>query len=146
MRVLLAVDIDGQGADTVVDMAGHWAGRMRARLDLLYVMSATGALELISDPRVRKVVEEEQQRHRERDEARMGELMERLGDTVHGEARCLVGSPEKVLLAEVRGYDLLILATHQRKGVAHLWLGSVAEKLVRTCPIPVLVLPIGADR
>lgn len=36
--------------------------------------------------------------------------------------------------------DLLIVGTHGRTGVARLFLGSVAEKLVRHAPCPVLVL------
>jgi nucleotide-binding universal stress UspA family protein len=34
--------------------------------------------------------------------------------------------------------DLIIMGTHGRSGVAHLLLGSVAEKVVRTAPCPVL--------
>jgi nucleotide-binding universal stress UspA family protein len=35
--------------------------------------------------------------------------------------------------------DLLIVGTHGRRGVQRLWLGSVAEKVVRRAPCPVLV-------
>jgi len=35
--------------------------------------------------------------------------------------------------------DLLVVGTHARKGVQHALLGSVAERLVRTSPCPVLV-------
>lgn len=37
--------------------------------------------------------------------------------------------------------DLIVAATHGRGGVQHLLLGSVAEKLVRSATLPVLVLP-----
>ena len=36
--------------------------------------------------------------------------------------------------------DLIIMATHGRTGVAHLFLGSVAEKVVRHSPCPVLTV------
>jgi nucleotide-binding universal stress UspA family protein len=36
--------------------------------------------------------------------------------------------------------DLLVVGTHGRKGVSHLLLGSVAERLVRTAHCPVLVV------
>ena len=36
--------------------------------------------------------------------------------------------------------DLLVVASHGRKGVAHFFLGSVAERLMRTAPCPVLVV------
>ena len=37
-----------------------------------------------------------------------------------------------------RAVDLIVMGTHGRSGVAHLLLGSVAERLVRTAPCPVL--------
>jgi nucleotide-binding universal stress UspA family protein len=36
--------------------------------------------------------------------------------------------------------DLIVLGTHGRSGVAHLLLGSVAERVVRTAPCPVLTV------
>lgn len=36
--------------------------------------------------------------------------------------------------------DLVVLATHGRSGLTHLLLGSVAEKLVRLSPVPVLAV------
>ncbi len=36
--------------------------------------------------------------------------------------------------------DLLVVGTHARKGLEHALLGSVAERLVRTSPCPVLVV------
>jgi nucleotide-binding universal stress UspA family protein len=36
--------------------------------------------------------------------------------------------------------DLVVMGTHGRKGVNRLLLGSVAEKVVRLSPVPVLIL------
>jgi nucleotide-binding universal stress UspA family protein len=36
--------------------------------------------------------------------------------------------------------DLIIVGTHGRSGVAHLMMGSVAERVVRTAPCPVLTV------
>ncbi|HVI96560.1 MAG TPA: universal stress protein [Anaeromyxobacter sp.] len=36
--------------------------------------------------------------------------------------------------------DLIILGTHGRRGVAHALMGSVAERVVRLSPIPVLTV------
>lgn len=38
------------------------------------------------------------------------------------------------------GADLLVVGSHGRRGVAHLFLGSIAEQLMRTSPCPVLVV------
>jgi len=43
------------------------------------------------------------------------------------------------VIDEVRP-DLVVMGTHGRKGVSRLLLGSVAEKVVRLAPIPVLIL------
>jgi nucleotide-binding universal stress UspA family protein len=42
--------------------------------------------------------------------------------------------------------DLIIMATHGRTGVAHLLLGSVAERVVRAATCPVLTLHPGQGR
>jgi universal stress protein A len=39
-----------------------------------------------------------------------------------------------------RGIDLIVMGTHGRTGVAHVLLGSVAERVVRTAPCPVLTV------
>ena len=38
------------------------------------------------------------------------------------------------------GADLIVMGTHGRSGLAHAFLGSMAEKVVRMSPIPVLTL------
>jgi nucleotide-binding universal stress UspA family protein len=36
--------------------------------------------------------------------------------------------------------DLIVMGTHGRTGVSHLLMGSVAERVVRTAPCPVLTV------
>ena len=38
------------------------------------------------------------------------------------------------------GVDLIIIATHGRSGVSRLFLGSVADRLLRQAPVPVLMV------
>jgi nucleotide-binding universal stress UspA family protein len=42
-------------------------------------------------------------------------------------------------LARARHVDLIVMGTHGRTGLQHFVLGSVAEKVVRLAPCPVLV-------
>ncbi len=39
------------------------------------------------------------------------------------------------------GFDMIVMGTHGRSGLAHLALGSVAERVVRHSPCPVLTIP-----
>ncbi|MEI9935845.1 MAG: universal stress protein [Pseudomonadota bacterium] len=58
-------------------------------------------------------------------------------------SRLVSGEPASALLAELKKgeHDLVVLSTHGRTGLAHLLLGSIAEKLVRMSPVPVLTVP-----
>jgi nucleotide-binding universal stress UspA family protein len=62
------------------------------------------------------------------------------------EARLLQGSPSVEIprFAEEQQFGLIVMGTHGRTGLAHLLLGSVAEKVVRKAPCPVLTIPLRA--
>ena len=48
---------------------------------------------------------------------------------------------DKILkYALAKEIDVIVLASHGRTGLARIWLGSVAEKVVRSAQCPVLVL------
>ena len=49
---------------------------------------------------------------------------------------------EIVQYAEHEQIDLIVMGTHGRRAMAHLLVGSVAEKVVRTAPCPVLTVRI----
>jgi universal stress protein A len=52
----------------------------------------------------------------------------------------LQGEAYKEVLSLAAGYDLIVMGTHGRTGFKHALMGSVAEKLVRTAPCPVLTV------
>lgn len=43
--------------------------------------------------------------------------------------------------AESTSADLIVMASHGRTGMSRLLLGSIAEKIARTAPVPVLIVP-----
>ena len=52
------------------------------------------------------------------------------------------GVPWEQVLAAIGQHDIdiVVMGTHGRRGIAHALLGSVAEKVVRLSPVPVLTL------
>jgi nucleotide-binding universal stress UspA family protein len=58
------------------------------------------------------------------------------------QAETAAGNPADAIvrLAEERGVDLIVMGTHGRTGLQHVLLGSVAEKVVRLAPCPVLTV------
>jgi universal stress protein A len=54
----------------------------------------------------------------------------------------VVGWPVGAIVqdAKLRDADLIVMGTHGRTGLAHALLGSVAERVLRTAPCPVLTV------
>jgi nucleotide-binding universal stress UspA family protein len=54
----------------------------------------------------------------------------------------MVGNPAALiaLTAHLRHADLIVMGTHGRSGVTHFFMGSVAERVVRTAECPVLTV------
>ena len=58
--------------------------------------------------------------------------VERVADTIVNEARDL-------------DCDLVVMGTHGRRGFSHVLLGSDAERVLRQCPVPVLLVRYSAS-
>jgi nucleotide-binding universal stress UspA family protein len=54
-----------------------------------------------------------------------------------------MGDARDVILEHARRLpaDLIVLGSHGRRGFQHMLLGSVAERVVRSSPCPVLIVP-----
>ena len=61
---------------------------------------------------------------------------------VNVSAELRIGSPYRVVrdLVQEQEVDLVVVPTHGRSGVAHMFLGSVAERIARHAPCPVLTI------
>ena len=63
-------------------------------------------------------------------------------DGVPATASAIIGTPAGSIVeyAASHDIDLIVMGTHGRGGMSHLLMGSVAERVVRTAPCPVLTM------
>ena len=78
------------------------------------------------------------------DQDALTRLRDLMPDTFPGmwEAEVVRGQPAGAIVrfAQERDIDLIVMGTHGRSGLQHVFLGSVAEKVVRQAPCPVLTV------
>jgi nucleotide-binding universal stress UspA family protein len=136
-RILCAVDFDGNSLEAL-RMAKRIALREEADLCLLHVVPPTDPL-TISAPLIAR-------RHEEEGRAELARLAATELAEVKHETRLVFGHPPEEILDAAKdfGADLLVMATHGRHGLAHMVLGSVAEKVVREARCPVLTIRLNA--
>jgi nucleotide-binding universal stress UspA family protein len=145
-KILVPTDFS-EGARAALDRALELRHRYGAALTLLhvyqmpipypdgYVFSADilGAIEESARNEIAK--------EKDRAEARARELSAG-GTSPPIETKVLIGAPATAITetAQTAGHDLIVMGTHGRTGLKHLLIGSVAERVVRTAPCPVLTL------
>lgn len=59
--------------------------------------------------------------------------------------KVIFGNPAQSIVEEARGADLVIMGSHGRTGFSRIMLGSVAEKVLRMSPVPVMVVKSDSD-
>jgi nucleotide-binding universal stress UspA family protein len=140
-NILVATDF-GEAADSALRYGRELAGRLGATLHVLNVVEdvfASGfALEAYS-----AIVPEMQQDIERAARGRLDELVvgsDRSGPRTTTAIR--TGSPIYVIIEYARehGIDLIVMGTHGRGALAHAVMGSVAERVVRLAPCPVLTV------
>lgn len=146
MRALVAVDIREAGPAAVVDAAGDWGARLGATVDVVYAEAVRDVADFIADPYVKQVMEAEARKLQAADQRAIDALVSRLPEGCRGVGLIKNGRPPEVIEQLSADYDVVLVATHGRRGLAHFWLGSIAEQVVRraSCTVVVLRLPASA--
>lgn len=140
-RILVAVDF-GEASTRALRVAGDLARLFDATVTALHAESFEAPPYFTAD----QVKQIERQRRAARGEA--VRYLKRYADRHSGvdvtPAISDVASGDAIVEA-ARDHDLIVMGTHGRRGPARWWAGSVAERVVRESPIPVLVVRAAAN-
>jgi nucleotide-binding universal stress UspA family protein len=137
-HILVPIDFSAS-ADQALDYAMSLAGKLPARLTLLHVihMVPLGLAEG-GAPLPHTYIETLEAEVRQS----LATYNKRVTDAGTAcEVMVLHGIPFQSIIDVARDeqVDMIIMGTHGRTGLGHLLLGSVAEKVVRLAPCPVLI-------
>lgn len=138
-RILVPVDFSDRSRATV-PIAEALAEVYGARLELLYVIDED-AVPMAHVPLLGPVRVSGQEV-----QARFHKLMEKLVAQYNGSVKVsgsvVLGHPARDILsrAEEDEIDMIVMSTHGRTGLERMFLGSVAEKVVRRAPCPVFTV------
>jgi nucleotide-binding universal stress UspA family protein len=139
--VLLAVD-DSEPSDAAARLAGQVARSTNAKVTACYVVDTVHLYENSAsygfdpEPLVAEMHDEGQ--------TIVKSALTHAGLPPDTSTAIVEGEPTSAIIAtaEERGATLIMTGTHRRRGLLRFVLGSVAEGLVRTSDVPVLVVPV----
>jgi nucleotide-binding universal stress UspA family protein len=140
-QILCPVDFSSY-SEHAMGYAAALAGKFGADLTLLHVVAPVVAAmpgEVAVQGMLQTSAEEISQACQERLNRMAGSLVDQ---GVQVACRVLYGVPylEIIRFARESEIDLIVLGTHGRTGIAQLLIGSVAERVVRKAPCPVLTV------
>jgi nucleotide-binding universal stress UspA family protein len=140
-RILVPTDF-GRSSLTALTYGAEFAGRFGAELTLLHVVQDLALLmpdALLAAPVPAPAVEQLTQAARQALESL---VRDQKLEALAPKTEVRTGAPfvEIIACARETDTDLIVMGTHGRGGLAHVLLGSVAEKVVRKAPCPVLTV------
>jgi universal stress protein A len=121
-QVMVATDFSACSSEAA-RVAAEYARKLGARLHIVHVVLPS------SDPASRSEL------------SRLAEELSRIVPVVTAVESGISAADQIVRYADRHGVDLIVLGTHGRTGVSRALVGSVAERVVRTAPCPVLTVP-----
>ncbi|RUM87759.1 MAG: universal stress protein [Thermodesulfatator sp.] len=137
--ILFPVDFT-EASEKVARYARFFAEKFGAKLLVLYVVEDLMKYAGFYVPHA--ALEKMEKDLFEGAQKRMGEFVEQNFSNMEVEPLVSSGEvAEKICeMAREKGADLIIMGTHGRKGLEKALFGSVAEKVVKTAPCPVLTI------
>ena len=137
-NILLPTD-GSEGMEGVIEHARELAAVHDATLHTLYVANTASLSDLPMESSwegVNSALHQQGKRAVQAVEEAVGDLPVETG--------VVDGSPSKdiVSYAEDEDCDVIVMGTHGRSGVDRLLLGSVAERVIRSAPVPVMTVNV----
>lgn len=136
--ILLPTD----GSEGIEAAATH-AGVLAERFDgTVHVLSVVDTRNRFESPTSGLSTEAWEQAERERADHAIEHTVEALPADLPVETAVVEGVPRSEILAYIddAGMDMVVMGTHGRTGLDHYLIGSVAEKVVRRAPVPVVTV------
>ena len=135
-KVLVPVDFS-ENSKKVLEAAGYFSGMCQAELNAVFVVQSFDDYSGFFVPHMPVAKFEEEMV--EAAENKMESFLEKHKNV---KAKVLVGDVAEEIIrhAEESGMDLIVMGTHGYKGLEKVMFGSVAEKVVRSSPCPVLTI------
>lgn len=140
-RILVPTDFS-VASQEAIEYAATLARTFDAAIHLIHVLHDPLAAQAAWEFYVPDSPEQREQRHNEAKD-RLWDLAAqyvRAGVRITTEVRFGSATEEIVAAAVAYGTDLVVMGTHGRTGLPHLLLGSIAERVIRTAPCPVLAV------
>jgi len=137
-RILVAYDFSDRSA-TAVRVAGDWATVFDAEITILHVVEPVVYPEFYA---INVVSDDVMTRLRDRATEALDDAAEKILGDRPVNASVLIGRATDTIIAEARpeNFDLVVMGTRGLTGLEQLVLGSVAEGVLRRCPVPLLTV------
>lgn len=147
-NIVVAVDFSPGSQAALAALERLRGRRTPLRVDLVHAVDPTALSVEVPAPLWSNMLTQLEAAGRRGLERLVARLRARLGAGSRVRTHLVHGTPADAVcrLAARRRADLIVLGTHGRTGLAHVVLGSVAERIVRHAGRPVLTVPIKPRR
>lgn len=136
-RILCPVDFDDSNSLAALSAAVQLVSGTDG---VLLVLNAFP--EVVREPAGTKLFAAVNQAQEDYARAKMAEIERKELSGIKHQLLLMLGDPAETILKAARQVraDMIVMATHGRRGLMHLFLGSVVENVLRLAPCPVLAL------
>lgn len=146
-KILVPVDFSAHSL-RAVQMAAELAWRFEGSLEIVHIFDPVayplpdGYYVMFTQPQLEQMFAQFDQALA----AYKREALEAGAPNVDTHVRQGICAPEICAIARDGHFDLIVMGTHARRGLDHLLLGSVAERVLRQAPCPVLSVRADSQR